>query len=198
MTHPDTATRTEFAAILGCKRPYVTQLAKEGRLVFAGADRKLIRVAESIERIEATRDPAMQGVAEHHAVRRAAKAAAPSAPPPGSDAEADTGADEIGNTYQAARAVKEQYLARAAKRDYELSIGKLLQADDVRSAIAGAATTLRARLETLPDTLGPQLAGVADEQQARAILAEAIEHALGELARQFAKIGEAQPFPIED
>lgn len=180
---PAEMTLSEFARHLGKKGSWVTQLKLAGRLVLTD-DGKRVRVAESVARIEATRDPAMQGVADHHAAQRATKAAASAPTPP----DAPLGTEKIGNTYQAARAVKEQYLARAAKRDYELSIGKLLQADDVRRAIAAAATTLRARLETLPDTLGPQLAGITDEQQARAILTEAIEHALCELAREFSSI----------
>jgi hypothetical protein len=178
-------TLSEFANHLGKKGSWVTQLKQDGRLVLTD-DGKRVRVAESVARIEATRDPSMQGVADHHAAARAVKATAPAAAaqPP----ETQLGTEKIGSTYQAARAVKEQYLARAAKRDYELSIGKLLVADDVRHALAAAATTLRARLEALPDTLGPQLAPITDEHQTRATLAEAIEHTLAELAREFGHI----------
>lgn len=188
MTAPAEMTLSEFARHLGKKGSWVTQLKQAGRLVLTD-DGKRVRVAESVARIEATRDPAMQGVADHHAAQRAAKAAASTPTPP----DAPLGTEKIGNTYQAARAVKEQYLARAAKRDYELSIGKLLPADDVRHALAAAATTLRARLEALPDTLAPQLAPITDEHQTRATLAEAIEHALAELAREFSQIAQEHP-----
>jgi hypothetical protein len=53
--------------------------------------------------------------------------------------------------------------------------------------VAAAATTLRTRLEALPDVLGPQLAATRDENAARALLAAEIEHALEELSREFAK-----------
>src|SRR6185312_3772275 len=56
------------------------------------------------------------------------------------------------------------------------------------AAVASAATTLRSSLESLPDVLGPQLAAITDEAQARATLAEAIEHALEECSRQFSNI----------
>lgn len=184
MTRPETATFKEFAALLGCRPSYVTQLRKEGRLVLT-EDGRRVRVAESLARVEATRDPAAQHVAERHAVARA-QGAAPAAP------EVPSGAEKIGNTYQAARAVKERYLAMSAKRDYEISIGRLLEVAAVEAAVADAVTTLRTRLEIMPDILGPQLAGVTDESQARAILAENIEHALEDLARHFRNLAQTE------
>lgn len=72
MSLPETATRTEFARILGCRPSYVTELGKAGRLVLTANGRR-VRVAESIARIEATRDPAKAGVAARHAAARAAR-----------------------------------------------------------------------------------------------------------------------------
>lgn len=65
--------------------------------------------------------------------------------------------------------------------------GTLLRADDVRAVVVAAATTLRGRLEALPDQLGPQLAAVTDEQQVRNLLAAEVEVVLQELAHQFGK-----------
>ena len=61
-------------------------------------------------------------------------------------------------------------------------------ADAVLAAVSGAMATLRQRFESLPDILGPQLAACADETQTRTLLAESIEHALEEAARQFLNI----------
>lgn len=84
---------------------------------------------------------------------------------------------------------KNYYAAELARLDYEERCGNLMPADDVKSAIADAATTLRTRLESLPDQLAPQLAAISDEQQVRAMLADAVEMALGEVAERFAGVG---------
>lgn len=53
------------------------------------------------------------------------------------------------------------------------------------ATVTAAVTTLRNRLEALPDVLGPQLAAELDEERVRAVLTETIEHALNETSRQF-------------
>lgn len=192
---PGTASLREFATLAGFKPSYITQLKSDGRLVLT-ADGRRVHVAESLARIEATRDPAKAAVAARHAAARsgvAGVAATPlgiAAPEPTHAAPApdpDTAA-RAGSTYQSARAVRERFLALQAKLDYEQASGKLLPAAEVESALAAAVTTLRGRLESMPDTLGPQLAAEADEARCRALLAETIEHLLDETARQFANI----------
>lgn len=194
MTPPAELSLTEFARLRGIKGSYVTQLKKEGRLVLTD-DGKRVRVAESIALIESTRNPAMQAVADRHAANRASKAAPADADAgfvPPSAPEAPDGAEKIGNTYQAARAVKERYHAMAAKRDYEVSVGKLLPADEVRGALANAVATFRTSLEALPDSLAPVMAGESDEGRVRLLLADEIEHALAELSRQFGAIAKEE------
>lgn len=68
--------------------------------------------------------------------------------------------------------------------------GSLLRADDVRAFVVSAGTTLRGRLEALPDQLGPQLAATSDEQQVRNLLASEVEVVLQELANQFGKFAQ--------
>lgn len=203
MTAPSLSFKA-FADHLGCRPSYVTELRKDGRLVLTD-DGKRVRVAESLERIQATRNPARTDVGQRHAAARAAKAAAgpaydaddtddePADLPPSATATAAAGADKIGNSYQAARAVKERYLAMSAKRDYEISIGNLLPAADVRHAIAAAVTTLRTDLENLPDSAAPVLAAETDEARVRLLLADEIEHILGNLAARFEKIATENP-----
>ena len=194
-TAPDISFKA-FADHLGCRPSYVTELRKSGRLVLTD-DGKRVRVAESLERIQATRNPARDDVGQRHAAAREAKAAAVAERVPEDGyrtnaATATAAADKIGNTYQAARAVKERYLAMSTKRDYEISIGNLLPAGDVRHAIAAAVTTLRTDLENLPDSLAPGLAAETDEARVRLLLADEIEHILGNLAARFEKIAKEQ------
>lgn len=181
---------SNFARHLGVKPGYITQLRKDDRLVLTD-DGKRVRVAESIARIETTRDPSKTAVTEHHAAERARKrapATLPASEPADSTDPASTPAEKVGTTYQAARAVKERYLAMAAKRDYELSMQELLRTAEVRAAITGAVTTLRTSLESLPDSIAPVLAAEADEHRVRVLLAEEIEVLLSNLAAAFDRI----------
>lgn len=201
---PAEATQAEFARLLSWRPSYVTQLKQAGRLVLTDDGRR-VRVSESLARIEATRDPSRAHVTERHAqarqpgqgegqgrgAPRAAQAgvqgAAPAAAaqPPQADGDPEDAA--LPRSYAEAKAEREHYLALAARRDYEQSIGQLLEAAAVRSALADAGTTLRTRLESLRDILAPQLAPITDEARIRTLLSDEIEHVLAELARSFAK-----------
>lgn len=185
---PEIASLADFARLARFKRSYVTQLKGDGRLVMT-EDGKQVHVAESLALIAATRDPAKAGVVARHAAARATGAGAGAAPvPPAAPAPAQgdpDGDDEEAEGYQYWRKRNERAKALAAERDNRVAAGELLEAKEVVAAVSTAVTTLRRRLETLPAVLGPQLAAVDDEAQARAMVAEAIEHALEETSRQF-------------
>jgi hypothetical protein len=194
-----TANFKRFARTIGVAPSYVAQLKDEGRLVLTD-DGKRVRVAESIARIKASADPAKAPVAARHAANREARAgvaavAAPIAPPaPAQPQDATTieatagDLDRESSGFSYWRSRNEKAKALASERENAVADGKLLDAGEVTAAVAAAITTLRTRFESLPDVLGPQLAGVNDEAQARALLAEAIEHALDEAARQFSNL----------
>lgn len=187
MTEPETASFAGFARRLGVKPQAVTALRHADRLVLT-PDGKRVLVAESLARMDATADPSKIGVVERHA---AARAAATPAPAPAADAPEDGGADEpfASTGFQHWRERNERAKALAGERDNALAEGKLMVAEEVTTAIARATTTLRTHLERLPAELAPSLAATSDEGQARALLAEAIEHALEDLARQFQAVG---------
>ncbi len=198
MTDGETLGFRAFADRIRVKPSYVTELRKAGRLVLT-EDQRGVRVAESLALIESTRDPAKAGVAARHAAARAAESAANVPQDAALPAEDDTDAGDrpdgeadtppATSAFHTHRAERERWQALAAKRDYELSIGKLMQAAEVEGAVAQAGTLFRRALERLPDTLAPQLAAATDEARVRAILAVEIEHALRDLAREFAAIG---------
>lgn len=183
-----------FARHINKKPSYISQLKGEGRLVLSDCG-KLVKVAESIQRITDTMDPSKFAVTERHAANRAAAqpAAAVDAPNAASgDTDARLGELVANPRYQESKALREEYLAKTAKRDYDISIGKLMPADEVLSVVASAMAGLRSRFEQLPDILGPQLAAISDESQTRNLLAETIEHALEDAARQFATISKTE------
>jgi hypothetical protein len=194
VTLPETATLREFAGIARFRPSYVTQLKAEDRLVLT-EDGKRVRVAESLARIEATKDPAKIGVAARHAAARTesghdqAAQSAPKAPPPQA---AESGDDTVTTAgFQHWRERSERAKALSAERENALAEGKLMQAEDVVHAVNAHVTMLRTRLEALPDVVAPQLAAARDESHVRSLLAESIEHALAEMSRQFGELARA-------
>ena len=201
----------EFAAHLGCKPSYVTELRKAGRLVLTRDGRRVV-VAESIALIEATRDPARAGVARRHAAKRAATRAASvdkaakKATRRQAGATAAAGAGEAADdapltfipedphTKRRAKALadKAEADARKALRDERVELGQLLQAEEVAAVITDATTTLRTAMENLPGQIAPGLAAATTEEQVRVLLTEAIETRLGDLARKFSQIGRGE------
>lgn len=181
-----------FARLMDVSPSYITELKGLGRLVLTD-DGKRVRIKESYARIKATEDPAKTAVAARHAANREARvgedAAEPAIAPPARD-QGDDGAEPLptssGYTYWRERTEKAKALA--AERDNAIADAKLLAAGDVTAAVAAAITTLRTRIESMPDVLGPQLAAINDEAECRAVLAEAFEHALEEMARQFSNL----------
>lgn len=195
-----TLNQAKFAAQLGVTKSYVTQLKQAGRLVLTDG---LVDVEASLQLMEDTRTPDRAAVAERHAQERSAKpiTAPATQPPPVPQLETTTESpvktapvyefspgDKAGSVYQQSRAIKEKYNAMAAKREYEISIGVLLIADEVSGVIANAATIVRTRIESLPDILAPQFAAERDEQKIRALWIDYNESMLTEMCRQFQKL----------
>ena len=178
-------TPAAFAARYGCTQPHVTGLRKAGRLVMTG-DGKRILYAESVARIEATRDPAKLAVAQRHADARGTSL--DGAPPPAAEAPPAASAD---HNYQDARAKREHYAALQEELNYRKSAGELIELAQVVAAGADIMTVLRNALESAPDTLAPRLAAIGDEQQIRAVLAEEVELILGAASERLAEMGRA-------
>jgi hypothetical protein len=198
---PETLSFRDFARLVPCRPSYVTHLRQTDRLVLTD-DGKRVKVRESLQRIEDTRDPARIGVVRRHADDRTGKTSAvavdaPGAQPaagegaiaasPDTDAEpeAATAPAKDSSMFQHWRERGERAKALAAERENAIAEGKLLAAAAVLDAIRSHVASLRAGLEALPDFLAPQLVGVREETKVRALIAEAIESRLAELSRQF-------------
>jgi hypothetical protein len=177
-----TVSQAEFARHQKWNRSSVTRARRTGRLVMVGdmvdLEASMASLASTADRID---------VSERHAQERAAKAAAPQQPqePP------ENHEDDIGHSYQAARAVKERYAALQAKADYELSIGKLLPRDVVDFAMSDYAATLRGLLENRADRLAPVLYPMQTMEEVHAAIAEADECLLREMADLLLRKAEA-------
>ena len=174
---PEVLTLKEFAALARIQQSYCTQLKREGRLVLTD-DGKLVRVAESLARIEATRDPSKAGVAARHAEARGEVAltghAAQAVTSAGAAAGTDEGDDEgsgAGYSYQNSKAKREHYAAEREHMLYRKEAGELMEASLVVSAFADAGAVVRTRVESWQSNVAPRLVGL-DEAAIRAVLAD--------------------------
>ncbi len=87
-----------------------------------------------------------------------------------------------GLDYFRARAVRESYLARLAKIEFEEKTAKLISRDEVQVAAFTKARTVRDNLLNIPDRLAATLAAEPDTDKVHQILTGEIRKALDELA----------------
>lgn len=189
MTGTNVMSIGQFNTHMGYKGRYAYQLAKEGRLVFA-PDGKHVLVAESIKRIEATRDPSRQGVADRHAKERGYSVSTQCTPDNGLQGEtaANQGAASADSyQYQDAKAKKEHYAALREEAAYRKEMGELMDAGEVLGAFADAGAKVAGVLDALPATVGPMLVGQSQEEVMR-ILAEQMDIARAEMAAALNKL----------
>lgn len=179
----------EFSQHLGYGRTYGYQLKKEGRLVLNSDG--LVLVAESIAKIEASRDPARQAVADRHAAARAMDAAAEKASGEPDAEEAGAIAGGYDYDYQRAKAKREHYAAAREHTLYLREAGQLMERGQVLAAFANAGALLRARLEGMPATVAPMLIG-RDESALHAVLVDQVEQVLRDISRAFEQAASAE------
>ncbi len=87
-----------------------------------------------------------------------------------------------GLDYFRARAVRENYLARLAKIEFEEKTAKLISRDEVQVAAFTKGRTARDNLLNIPDRLAATLAAETDADKVHQILTGEIRKALDELA----------------
>ena len=104
--------------------------------------------------------------------------------PTGSFAEAPRAEVGVagGLDYFRARAVRENYLARLAKIEFEERTAKLISRDEVQVAAFTKARAVRDNLLNLPDRLAATLAAESDSDKVHQMLTEEIRKALDDLA----------------
>jgi len=174
-----TVTQAEFARMEGKARSYITALKSAGRLVMVDG---LVDVEASRARIAGTSDPNRDDVAQRHAAARPGNYTVNQEIAPNSQ----NTADKIGNSYQAARAVKEKFSAMTAKLDYERAIGKVVDKEEVAAAIEDVTSVIRQALENMPHRTAPECVG-KDIDAIRATLKQEVHSALAEMEREFSK-----------
>ena len=186
---PVSESKRAFAARVGYSQPYISKLAKEGRLVLEGSGpTSRVIIAESLKLMEQT-GGSRPDVSARFAQERANRAKTQDVGIGGAkqiDSGAivqaagatDSGIDKIGSNYQAARAVKEKYAALTAKASYETMIGNLIPREDVDAAMRFVGAAVRSAMDVFPDQQAPVLCAMADIQEVRAVLADACRNVL--------------------
>lgn len=85
--------------------------------------------------------------------------------------------------YQTSRAVREAYMARLAKLEFEERQGKLVNADEVKVAAFNTARRARDLLMAMPDRVSSVLAATDDPHEVRRVLAAEVRRVCEELSR---------------
>lgn len=162
------ATQSEFAAILGKDKSYVTRLKKSGRLVLVQTEAgERVDVEASQAKISASADP---GRAQNE-----------------KSGSGNTSTYSV--TYNDARTRNELAKAQTAELELAVKLGKLVDADEARLFAADLAASFRGALEIMPDRLAPELVPLSDTEAVRAVLVESFEQVLTDLADKIAKWG---------
>lgn len=185
-TTPETMSLSQFNKHMGFKGRYVYQLRDEGRLVLA-ADGKSVLVAQSMARIQETKDPSRAAVAERHAQARGYEIGGLE----NSDENASSADGESASSYdfQGGKAKKEHFAALREEAAYHKEIGNLMDADEAIGAFADAGAKLSAVLDAVPATVGPMLAGL-DQAEVMRVLTEQMDIARSELSSAMTKLAE--------
>ena len=171
-------TRAEFARANGYSKSSVTRFQQAGRLVMVG---DLVDPVASLKRIADTSDPARDDVVRRHAEGRADRASSPTQGASGATAGA----------YHSARAVKEKYAALSAKLEYEKAAGDLIAKSDVDTSLQSFATSVRVRIELMPDQLAPILAPISDIDEIHALLSAHVREILTAVAMDMERAARA-------
>jgi hypothetical protein len=85
------------------------------------------------------------------------------------------------SSYIKSRAIREGYLARLAKLEFELQTGSVLSADVVRVKAFNLARLCRDMLLNIPDRISPILAGCSDSREVHRLLTAEIQRVCAEL-----------------
>ena len=101
-----------------------------------------------------------------------------------------SGVSGVGNgpSYAQSRAIKEAYLARLAKLEYEEKSGAVVRTDSVKVAWFNVLRVLRDRVLNMPDRMAPLLAAESDPKQVRELLDAELRQILNDASDTIGKI----------
>lgn len=105
----------------------------------------------------------------------------------------DTGGESPskGPSYAQSRAIREAYMAKLAKLEFDEKSGKLVGADEARIAIFNTARTARDMLMAVPDRVAPLVVGQTDAHEIHRILTDEVRRICVEMAKMKLPTAEA-------
>lgn len=177
-----TATRKEFAGLLGCSPAWITKLGKEGRLVLT-TDGKRVEVEASREKIERT-GGGRPDVASRHAAARGEAKPASAIPEVGREEKkrskrGKSNSEESGvETLTEAKARKERAQADQEEMKARQMAGDLIAREDVEAAMKFIGGSVRAAFEVFPDQVAPLVAPIIDLAEVHELITQACRDAL--------------------
>lgn len=175
--------KSEFAAYKGWSKPYVSKLAKQGRLVLTADGKVDVVATEAL--LERSADPSKTGVAERHQRERIERGVtahlAPAAPP--LDPSPEVGEAGKEPDFQKARARREHFLARLAENEARKSDGELVERAKVEQAAFAAGRLLRDLLLGLPKQISAELSAITDPWEVERRLTAGLRRVLEDAQR---------------
>ena len=175
-------TQAQFARRLNKDRGHITRLKQRGHLVMR--DGKVV-VEDSLARLEALESPLARDQANRDRLAAERAAAAAEGEPDSDDAQS---LEAIGRKIKIAQAKRMEAEAAMADIERQRLEGSLAETRAVVAAATDMAVALRSALERLPDRYAPELAAAIEPHQAHALLSEAVELVLAELAHAVAEL----------
>lgn len=88
-----------------------------------------------------------------------------------------------GPSYAQSRAIREAYMARLAKLEFDEKSGKTVSADAVRIAIFNTARKARDMLMAVPDRVAPLVVGQTDQHEIHRILMDEVRRIASEVSK---------------
>jgi hypothetical protein len=88
-----------------------------------------------------------------------------------------------GPSYAQSRAIRETYMARLAKLEFDEKVGKLIEIEKARVAIFNTCRAARDMMLGLPDRVAPLVTGLDNTHEIHRILTDEMRRAAAELAK---------------
>ncbi len=167
-----TVSLTEYSRLRGVSHEAVRKAVKVGRLsksvVFGKNGKPRLNPVAADEEWTANTDKSQQRV--------------PAVPPPRPEPEPEQPANEPKTaTFQQARTLREAYMARLAKLEFEEKSGKLVQVDAVKNEAFKVARVVRDNLLNIPDRVAAELANETNQFKVHQRLTQEIRRALEDM-----------------
>ena len=169
-----TITVAEYARQKGVSHEAVRKAVKVGRL-----SRSVVFDAKGKPRLDPALADQEWAANTDNSQQRVPAVAPPRQPDP--EPETQAAPEPRTGTFQQARTLREAYMARLAKLEYEEKSGKLVQADAVKNEAFKTARMVRDNLLNIPDRVAGELAAESNQFKIHQRLTLEIRRALEDL-----------------